>query len=513
MSIVDDNIRSISSQGEDVGRFYYEEARRLCHESRFYSKKVLESKKVWPNELNCKAKEVFSLFYKAAQLECSEAKGCLGCCYMKGIGCDANIDLAIKWLMVSNETNKLVNWARIEFENRNSWLAAKLYQAASEKMDEEALFMYGFCLEEGRGVARNKEKAEQVYNKIHDVKKLVEIGDKYFTGEDIGLTSYSKGLKWYKKAAEQGYYKAIFLEGWCYENGHGTEKNLAQSQILYSTITSAEYQYTIAKEMLSGRRDNHRCYSDFRIGKEWYEKAAIQGHTNAIYKLGLCYLNGYSSKIDIVKAESLFQRITDPNEQYKIGFNILFKNVDGMPSNTKTIGEAPIWFLRAAQQGNIKAKFLMGICWIKGINCEVNIVKANFFFDQITNSEDQFEIGEFLTDDINGLSLNMPGSFILDWYVKSAKQGHIGAQFKTAILKMGFERIDDTIEINTTEGILWMRKAAQQDYGRAQLYLGQCYAEGYGALQDKMEAIKWLEQSAKHGIVEAKKYLNKLTYS
>lgn len=509
MNITDNN-NSSSSKMEDVGRNCYEEARRLCQNSKFFSTELIDSKKNWSNELNSKASDVFSLFLKAVQLGFTEAEGCLGCCYMKGIGCNVNVDLAIKWLQASNETHKLVQWANDEYKKRNSWLAAKLYKAASEKMNEDALFMYGFCLEEGRGIARNLESAEQVYSKINSVEKLVEIGDMYFTGKGIGLISYSKGLKWYKKAAEKGYYKAIFLVGWCYEKGHGTEKDLVLSKILYSNITNAEQQYCIAKEMLSGHRDNHLCYSDYGVGKEWYEKAAEQGYTKGIYKLGLCYLNGYSSKIDKVKAESLFQLITDPNEQYKIGFDILFKKVDGMPSNAKTFGEASSWFSRAAQQGNVKAKFFMGICLIKGIGIEENTEKAGLLFEQITNADDQFSIAEFLSHNINGMRLHMPGNFVLDWYIKAAKQGHSEAQFTTALYKIGVKRIDDTIVTNITEGILWLEKAAQQEHGNAQLYLGQCYAEGFGLSQDKMEAIKWLQLSAKNNNSEAEEYLKKL---
>ena len=50
---------------------------------------------------------------------------------------------------------------------------------------------------------------------------------------------------------------------------------------------------------------------------------------------------------------------------------------------------------------------------------------------------------------------------------------------------------------------MWTRKAAEQGYAAAQLYLGVMYRRGEGVPQDDQEAVKWYKRAAEQGDVGA----------
>ena len=80
------------------------------------------------------------------------------------------------------------------------------------------------------------------------------LGDCYYYGWGVAEDE-EEAVKWYRKAAEQGYAGAQNDLGLCYKNGYGVEKNAAKAV-------------------------------------EWYRKAAEQGEMHAQYNLGGCYGNG-----------------------------------------------------------------------------------------------------------------------------------------------------------------------------------------------------------------------------
>ncbi len=60
--------------------------------------------------------------------------------------------------------------------------------------------------------------------------------------------NYADAVKWYKMAAEQGYVKAQYILGNCYENGEGVEKDSGEAIKWYKK--AAEQGFLPAKERL-----------------------------------------------------------------------------------------------------------------------------------------------------------------------------------------------------------------------------------------------------------------------
>ena len=96
----------------------------------------------------------------------------------------------------------------------------------------------------------------------HDLKCFCEFAERsveaqfglgwcYENGKGVDQ-SYEEAVKWYRKAAEQGFRYAQFSLGWCYENGKGVDQS---------------YEEAV----------------------KWYSRATEQWETDMKYSLGVCY--------------------------------------------------------------------------------------------------------------------------------------------------------------------------------------------------------------------------------
>ena len=90
----------------------------------------------------------------------------------------------------------------------------------------------------------------------------------YYNGNGVAKDA-TEAVKWYRKAAEQGYASAQDNLGLCYDNGDGVAKDAAEAV-------------------------------------KWWRKAAEQGHADAQLGLGICYALGNGVAKDDVLAYMWF---------------------------------------------------------------------------------------------------------------------------------------------------------------------------------------------------------------
>ncbi len=55
------------------------------------------------------------------------------------------------------------------------------------------------------------------------------------------------------------------------------------------------------------------------------------------------------------------------------------------------------------------------------------------------------------------------------------------------------------------EAVKWYRKAAEQEYARAQSGLGYMYSNGRGVEKDEVEAVKWYRKAAEQDYAMAQR--------
>src|SRR5947208_17001074 len=87
------------------------------------------------------------------------------------------------------------------------------------------------------------------------------------------------------------------------------------------------------------------------------------------------------------------------------------------------------------------------------------------------------------------------------WYRKAAEQNFAKAQHTLGIC---YEQGEGAAK-DQAEAVTWFRKAAEQNYALAQNNLGVCFYKGDGVAKDWVEAYNWLSLPATPGTEDPNK--------
>ena len=113
-----------------------------------------------------------------------------------------------------------------------------------------------------------------------------KLGLKCYSSED-----YKEAVKWYRKAAEQGYANAQCNLAECYYYGNGVARDDKEAVKWYRKAAEqghARAQYSLVECYYEG----NGVARDYIEAIKWCRKAAEQGQADAQYKLAECYYNG-----------------------------------------------------------------------------------------------------------------------------------------------------------------------------------------------------------------------------
>ena len=165
--------------------------------------------------------------------------------------------------------------------------------------------------------------------------------------------NYTEAVKWYRKAAEQGFADAQNSLGFCYENGEGVTKDILEAVKWYRK--AAEQGFAKAQCNLGYCYEKGKGVTqDYYEAVKWYRKAAEQGLARAQHNLGYCYDIGNGVTQDYYEAVKWYRKAAEQGHataQNNLGG--CYENGDGV---TKDINEAVKWYRKAAAQGNSYAK-------------------------------------------------------------------------------------------------------------------------------------------------------------
>ena len=118
-------------------------------------------------------------------------------------------------------------------------------------------------------------------------KDMCEMGDKDYEKED-----YTEAIRWYRKAAEQGYAQAQNRVGEMYEMGEGIAQDKVEAVKWYQK--ASEQGYAQAQNKLGNTYYwGIGVTKDYAEAVKWYQKAAEQENLMAQGNLGWMYENGY----------------------------------------------------------------------------------------------------------------------------------------------------------------------------------------------------------------------------
>jgi uncharacterized protein len=162
---------------------------------------------------------------------------------------------------------------------------------------------------------------------------------------------------------------------------------------------------------------------------------------------------------------------------------------------------------KAAEEGNAKAAFHLGMMYANADNVELNYSTAAEWIGQAAEAEylEAYPVFSWLFS--NGFGVVQSDELSAVWMRKGAEAGIAKCQFALASLyRLG----GGGIEPDAKQMLDWYLKAAEQDFAPAQHALGKVMAQAEGVAEDKIGAYQWLSLAVLNGSNHAKETLKNL---
>ena len=297
-----------------------------------------------------------------------------------------------------------------------------------------------------------------------------------------------------KKQADKGNPDALLAMGLWYSRGGVFQKEPDEK-------TSKEYFLKAAEQGHSGAQcvlgwcyaHGYGVAKDMSEAMKWWRKAADQGYAEAQCNLGLAYLNGEGVATDKAEAVKWWRKAVEQGHaiaQYNLGW--CYANGQGVKQD---YAEAVTWWRKAAEQGHAEAQYGLGLCYANGLGIATDKAEAVKWYRRAAeqgNADAQYDLGIAYP---NGLGIAKDISEAVMWWHKAADAGYAKAQYNLGC----YYANGLGVAKDMSEAVKWCRKAAEQGDAKAQYHLGWCYANGLGIAKDISEAVMWWHKAAEQG--------------
>jgi TPR repeat protein len=165
------------------------------------------------------------------------------------------------------------------------------------------------------------------------------------------------------------------------------------------------------------------------------------------------------------------------------------------------------WYRKAAEQGQPRAQFNLGISFANGLGVAQDYDEAFKWYRKAAEQgypEAQFNLGISYA---RGQGVPPDYAEAVKWCVKAAEQGFPSAQYTIGSWyekgKLGFSQ-------DCVKAAKWYRNAAEQGDLDTQYALGALYYTGDNSIKDYTAAFKWLSLAAAQGSKDSARMLEEL---
>lgn len=415
-------------------------------------------------------------FRKAAEQGVVNAQSRLGECYCDGTGVDQDDKEGVRWFFLAAEKGFAkaqyfigVHYASGKGLGKSEEKAVEWYRKAAEQGFAPAQNDLGNCYYYGTGVCRDYHTAFEWYSKAANqdyTEAQDNVGLCYYSGHGV-IKDYSKAVQWYQKAAYNDYPSALNHLGICYSCGAGVEKDIKKAFFWFQEAADLGDNwglYNLGERYFNGfgvKKDetkglelihlsekegnpsaqewlgdyyydkkNRTPYRSEKISHlknafHYYKKAALQGISNAQYKLGKMIFDcgtekddDYSDRVFSMDFISLKDDIS-VTEKDVSEYKKLYPNES---ENSQKLGAWALnWLKKAADSNHIQA--------LKEI-AEERLPRDEAFeyYMRLANQGDsdaQKEIGFYYLK--GSKDVNQSIEETVKWWRKSADNGNDGA--------------------------------------------------------------------------------------
>ncbi|MCD7734232.1 MAG: hypothetical protein LUH48_03705, partial [Clostridiales bacterium] len=417
----------------------------------------------------------FTLFEKAAQQGHALAQDKLGTCYNSGCG-------------VTRDTAKAFYW----------------YEKAFRQDIPSAYCHLGNCYAEGWGTAKDEKKAIALYEQAmakgyKAAQYMLEVLKETMAAKEKAAAKAKAAAEAEAKAKAKAEAEAkAKAEAEAKARAEAEAEAKAAAEAKAKAEAEAKAKAEAEAKAAAAKKEPTHCviatymYGDdsayYFMGNETYELievpvGAVQDRfgDEDITSLVLLYMNG-NEVVSVKRAtdESAVQDLLDA----------------GLAAyHAKEYDKAFPLLRGAAEQGNAKAQFYLGVCYDFGRGVKEDKAKAAEWYEKAAlqgHANAQFNLGICYK---NGEGVTEDKAKAVQWFEKAARQGNAKAQCNLG----NCYDFGKGVEKDKAKAVYWYEKAADQGYARAQYCLGACYEDGEGVLQNIEKAIELYEQAEVHG--------------
>lgn len=137
-----------------------------------------------------------------------------------------------------------------------------------------------------------------------------------------------------------------------------------------------------------------------------------------------------------------------------------------------TYGESLKWYFDAAEAGDARAQFLLGLKYETGTDVARDLAKAADWYEKAAHQdipEAQFKLATFLD---SGRGRIADPATAAQWYERAARGGYAPAQYNLGVLRLNTASTDD----ERIDGLVWLMKARDQGIEPAMKFLARIEA-------------------------------------
>lgn len=307
------------------------------------------------------------------------------------------------------------------------------------------------------------------------------------------------------KAAQGGHPRAQYDLALMYQTGQGVKSDLKQSTYWLNQAAQGgepEAQYLLSQYYHQGTLGR----ADIKRALHWATEAAKRGHVEAQYWLGVTYVNGDGVRADVdqgrywlkqaaqrgfKEAQVALQSVAAPETQA-----VVYKRPPSSASPVELALNSPN-IEPTAPPDYPPAAAPMPV-QLPEPDMEAMLAAPNTPIPSAIQRQvqDQAEASGGARINLNGMNPND--------ILELANSGDRYAQFLIGAL---YEEGSGGFSQSYREAARWYRRAARQNYPKAQYNLALMYEDGRGVEQDYKQAGQWYAQAAKGGFTKAKNNL------
>ena len=331
----------------------------------------------------------------------------------------------------------------------------------AEKNEREALAWYRKASEAGNPRANSLLGIAGPITVAPTMEQMAEKGDprqQFNVAAQLEREKkYDEAIKWYTRAAEQGFRPAELNLAQMYEKGIGVKQDNAEARKRYrrlSELGDNEARYRAAKLAADAQ--------DYKEALGLYERLVRDDEVKAMLDLGQLNEDGRGMPQNRARAAELYERAAERSPWARARLGVLYLDMS-------EFSRARSWLQRSAGEGNGASRNNLGVMYDRGLGVAPDYRAARDHYLSALAAGNQQAAGNLE----NMFAEGRGGPATIDWYKPAADAGIPTAQYR----------------------------------------LGMIYRKGEGAPRDDQLAAQYLLNAARQGHVEARKEAGEVLYA